>query len=245
MKKVNKISGFTLIELLVVVAIISILAAMLLPALGKARERARQAVCINNLRQIYLAEAIYAQDFDGYICSPHPLYVGPGNYCPPWSKIYPPSALVQLGYMGRAAQGLSLTGDRGNVGRSFICPSDTGKVTNYKVYSPETGGTDPRYFGYLSYASYQFFYYHDPKKPGQPSSVNWDTTPRDRIDDPRQRHKAIWWDMVPYKPYSGKYNHPDGAVNVLYMDGHVTNIPYAKLIKSGSWSAIIQSIDGK
>jgi prepilin-type N-terminal cleavage/methylation domain-containing protein len=62
-----KEKGFTLIELLVVVAIIAILAAMLLPVLSKARSRARQAVCISNLKQLMLSTLLYANDNDGWL----------------------------------------------------------------------------------------------------------------------------------------------------------------------------------
>ena len=60
----QKRKGFTLIELLVVIAIIAILAAILFPVFAKAREKARQATCVSNVKQIMNATMMYTQDYD-------------------------------------------------------------------------------------------------------------------------------------------------------------------------------------
>ena len=64
LRSTHRSRGFTLIELLVVIAIIAILAAILFPVFAQAREKARQTACLNNMKQIILAEMMYTQDYD-------------------------------------------------------------------------------------------------------------------------------------------------------------------------------------
>src|SRR5713101_5168226 len=81
--------GFTLIELLVVIAIIAILAAILFPVFAQAREKARQTMCLSNVKQMALGAYMYAQDYDEQVVPRTVIFPGMAAGLP-WQSLIAP-----------------------------------------------------------------------------------------------------------------------------------------------------------
>ena len=215
---------FTLIELLVVIAIFAILAAMLLPALAKAREKAEQITCTNNLKQIGLSTRMYGNDFKDWLIPTDRN----GGANPEGSAGMPPiwgAFMAQHGYLSTPYN--PDTDETAPNVPELNCPSADREctITSHNTYS----------YGMTGSAG---LWLH---KTGR-----WRMMRRSRFQRPSETmeltcHEPGWWrHSASFILYDLEYNenghtittdkisqygrHPGGMITVAYLDSHVASI---------------------